>query len=668
MEWMLFDGIQHDGKNMFDQPSASRLTSLCCLAALVLTLLQGCATVSPVAPKLPSAAITKLPAGFFLPPGIFNGLGAQANAGLARKEPLFSAPMVLPIGLPTALDAQVSVYASPSTAAYFASGGLDAKANVRTWEDFLKKYKIPYRVVTSVEQLEKLQPSVLLMPSAVALSEREKLAVIGFRAKGGSLLASWLTGVRNEKGEWRGFDFMHQALDAKVVGTTELEKNDTFLIPHGDNPVSHSLPSGLRVWMERVIDWYPLRLVGQHTAANIMDWGRKVEIEKPSGTVVFDERRQSSGRLSRSVVLGYPERLWTSADPKALEAIAHNALMWLLRQPDAFVSAWPQPYASATVMAVGAAETVEEADLRFAKTYEKSGGRATYYLTGEKAAKSASVLKQIQARGHEVAYYGDRFEAYKGQSHDNQSKRMDSMLLAVKNAGFGLRANAGFYAPLESYDETTEQLLKERAFGHLLAYKGASESRLPFFVASETIVSQDSAMVILPRTQNSPEYLTEEDPENGLANFLGEIELSHQMGALSVITFPNQNLLTKEQMAEILEYLGSRKDRMWLVTAGQAAQWWRERETVRSYLEVDAGTPVLRVLITGKTPLKSAVSVWVNLPSPGSMLRLLAQGSASTLKVTRVDAWRAAVALEGLPPGEYRWNVYFDSPATQPTP
>jgi len=214
-------------KNMLEQPSASRLTSLCCLAALVLTLLQGCATVSPVAPKLPSAAITKLPAGFFLPPGFFNRLGAQADTGTAQKEPLFSAPMVLPIGLPTALDAQVSVYASPSTAAYFASGGLDAKVNVRTWEDFLKKYKIPYRVVTSVEQLEKLQPSVLLMPSAVALSEREKLAVIGFRAKGGSVLASWLTGVRNGKGEWRGFDFMHQALDATVVGTTELEKKTT---------------------------------------------------------------------------------------------------------------------------------------------------------------------------------------------------------------------------------------------------------------------------------------------------------------------------------------------------------------------------------------------------------------------------------------------------------
>ena len=159
-------------------------------------------------------------------------------------------------------------------------GGVDAKVNIRIWETFLRKYNITFRIVSSIEQLEGIQSGVLLLPSSVALSEREKQAVIGFRAKGGSVLASWLTGVRNEKGEWRGFDFMANALDTMVVGNTEEAEDDTFMMPYGDSPITHHLPAGLRVWLARPKEWYPLRLIGRHPAAQIMDWSRAIYIRK----------------------------------------------------------------------------------------------------------------------------------------------------------------------------------------------------------------------------------------------------------------------------------------------------------------------------------------------------------------------------------------------------
>ena len=47
------------------------------------------------------------------------------------------------------------------------------------------------------------------------------------------MLASWLTGVRSENGAWIGFDFMERALDVKVVGTTQADNDDRFMMPHG---------------------------------------------------------------------------------------------------------------------------------------------------------------------------------------------------------------------------------------------------------------------------------------------------------------------------------------------------------------------------------------------------------------------------------------------------
>jgi hypothetical protein len=462
---------------------------------------------------------------------------------------------------------------------------------------------------------------------------------------------------------------MENSLDVKVVGNNEGEKDDSFLMPHGDNPVIHALPAGQRVWMEHAKDWYPLRLAGRNSAADIMDWSRTVTVGKPSSSMVFDERRQPSGNISRSVVLGYPERLWRSGDPKALEAIAHNSLMWLLRQPSAFVSNWPYPYASAFVMAVGAYEVVVDVDLLFAKMMEDAGGRATYYMLSENALKSSKVLQQIQARGHEVAYHGDRFEGLKDLPLAVQAKRMDTMVSEMKAAGFDIPTNAGFDPPMASYDQVTEKLLKDRGVGHILAFMGTTDARLPYFAPMDAGTPRPgNAMVILPRTQSGPEDLLDLNPDTGLDTFLSELAVVEQMAGLSVASIPNQSLLTNEQQAEIFKYLKARQQRMWLATAGQVAEWWREHDRVSARLESAAPAPLLTITINGKDRLKKAAAVWVNLPESGNSLRLVARGNhEKSPRIASVDGWRAAVVLEGFAPGEYQWQVYFDRPTASGT-
>ncbi len=559
----------------------------------------------------------------------------------------------------------VHLYASPTTESYLKSGGLDAKNNLRIWEVFLRKYKIPFQLITSVDRLESATAGVLLLPTSVALSAREKLAVVNFRAKGGSVLASWLSGVRGDRGEWLGFGFMESALDAKVVGDTRAEEEENFMMPYGDNPITHHLPAGMRVWLEVVKETYPLRLVGRNPAAHIMDWSRTFAPDKTGTVIVFDEKIQSTGRLSRSVVLGYPERLWLASDPKLLEAIAHNALTWLLRQPDIYKSAWPQAYRSAVVFAVDSSDEFNSADLDLANLLKKNGMMATYYALTQIVLKSVPVLKQIQAQGHEIAFLADRFIGFRDQPAATQATRMNTMRMEMANSGLVIPADSGFHPPMDSYDKTTEQLIYANGFGHFVSFMDTTDASLPFIATPlGTNSSVSTPTVVLPRTSSGPEDAMETgDAEEGLKAFLSELDLSQKMSSLSVLRLAQQTFITKEQWDDIFSHLKSPNAKTWVATAGQVADWWRERERVSFTLEPDPIAPLLSVTIKGNSPLKQAVSLYVNLPESRNVMRLVSRtDSGNSVKIVAVDAWRSALVLNDLSPGTYRWQLYFDRP------
>jgi hypothetical protein len=642
-------------------PFPKGLAKLCVLILACLYGLLGCASNSPVSPNT-SQANGEVPAGFFIPPKAFALPKGKTATPIGKSYPVFSSPET-----PTRFVQKVVLYVSKSTQNYFGKAGIDAGYGPQVWEVFLKKYKIPYQIANTQSQLEGSTAGVLILPSTVALSAQERKAIVNFRAKGGSVLATWLCGVRDENGEWLGFDFMETALDAKVIGDTSGEKDDNFLMPNGDSPVTNTLPAGRRVWLERVKEWYPLRLSGRYGAAHIMDWSRTFTVDKETTVMVFDEHPLATNRASRSVVLGYPERLWQSANPEHLEAINYNALSWLLRLPNAYKPAWPAPYSSAMALAIGAAEVVAFPDMAFAGLLESIGARATYYSVSEHTHKSAKNLTELQSHGHELAYMGDTFNGFNGQPINTQASRFEKMRLKFKEAGLAMPENPGFHAPTDSYDKTTESLLRQNGYGHYISFMDATESRLPFIAESPDQASPSkAATVVLPRTQRGPEDATEEgDVDDGLNSFFGELTLAQKMGGLSVVRLPTQSILPIEDWTKVVEDFKTRKDHMWMATGTQIAQWWRERERVTAYIEGTANSSDLVVDVRGSAAVKNNVVVWVNLPISNGQLMLVnidkSVSQVETPKTFSVDQWRAGISLIDLKPGSYRWRLQFKS-------
>ena len=580
---------------------------------------------------------------------------ATPSANLANR----AAPDITQKLVATTLP-PVYLYQSPNTRTFLAAGGVNYQNNIDIWHLLLKRLDVPFELTDKIEVLNAsgAERGLVLLPSAVALSSAERQTLARFHERGGAILATWLCGVRNEHGQWLGFNFMENVLDTKVSGTTEAEQDDTFLIPYGASPINHQLPSGLRVWTERIANWYPLRLSGPNLAARMMDWSRTTSPDKTSGLISFNQRQAQAGG-ARSVVFGYPERLWFSADPKAFDALAGDAIFWLLRQPAVYQASWPHPYRSAFVVTVGASDFSEQADLTFAKQTAAANWRATYYVVSEHVNENREMLKKIQQAGHDIGYFGDKLASFQNQSANQQKKRIDTMLAEVRESEIEPASPPGFKAPLDVFDATTLRLLRAKGFGHVIADQGAAETRLPHWAAGS-----GEPLALLPRTISAPEDLMGDNtPAKAIGAFGHEVEVADAMGSLGVVSVPSSSSLTAAQWGQILDHIKQRGPQLWLASANQVVDWWRERSRVKVSLNTDVTPALLTLEVTGEGPVQQPFSLLVNLPRPASKPHLIADGhSQSAPKIESFDALRGALIFANLPPGTWHWYLSFSNP------
>lgn len=577
-----------------------------------------------------------------------------------KRRPASATPSKVPAILP---DVSVWLYASLASQSQLMQFGADPTSGVRTWENYLGANKIPFsRITTAIDMGRIPNVGVLILPSAVALSEDERQAVIQWRNRGGSILSTWLTATHSETGKFTGYEFMRDVLDVQVVGNTEKEVDDTFMMVHGDSVVAHSLPAGTRVWLERVPQQLPLRLIAKQSAAQIMSWSRGYDTNKPSGLLTFDEREMPSGKFSRTATMGYPEQNWVRSDPKQLNALTGDILSWLQRQPQVYLGAWPYPYQGALLVAVQAAETVADVDVAFAKALKDVGGRATYYVHGGNVAKAAEAIKKVQALGHEIGYLGDLFEGFKDQPESTQAERLDAMQQQIASASITIPTPASFSPPLDSYDKTTQRVLAEHKFDNYVAFMELTDTCLPFFANR----SEDGSgqMAVLSRTQIAPEEsLDADDPAAGFNSFLEGLDISVSMGCLSIVRLPAQSLLTPEQRKQLLDKIQTLRKRAWTVSAKQITQWWRNRERVSVALHPHPKGYLLTVSVKHPVTSKEPLSILVNLPQRNSRVRLQALGKVKKVPaVIEIDPWRVAVILHEPPIGQQEWLLQFEEP------
>ena len=96
---------------------------------------------------------------------------------------------------------RVILYTSSSSKTYFAGLGGNYEVLLAPWRNYFQSRKVKFLEIQSASQLRKEQSGVLILPSAVALGDDERVEILAFRAKGGRHPLQ--LGNRYQKWQWR---------------------------------------------------------------------------------------------------------------------------------------------------------------------------------------------------------------------------------------------------------------------------------------------------------------------------------------------------------------------------------------------------------------------------------------------------------------------------------
>jgi peptidoglycan/xylan/chitin deacetylase (PgdA/CDA1 family) len=592
-------------------------------------------------------------------------LGARAGRWIVRlvAASFFS----LSAGLGTGIAATASflepvyLYASPNTAAFFTANGSNYDSMRARWREYLRTYYGgAYKDTSRANLLAGLPPGVLVLGSAVLLDEQERKAIRTFADSGGSILATWGTGARDGRGQWVGYGLLEDLLQMKVTGQVTQEDNLRFVNTFGDHPITWAVPGGSRIFLGEIAE-SPLRVESPNLAGRYFDWQRFPAPKNTNGAIAYLEKGNS-----RRVYFGIPESSWDYDERSEWPKVMDSAVAWLRHQPRIFKATWPDGALSAQLLEMDTEDKYPNA-LNFAAELDNANIRGTFYSLTSIALKHREVVQKLSEK-HEIGYHAEVHVGFKGKAPDAQQARINTMVSDMKDI-VGTRAMpkiTGFRAPTESWDATTEKLLRKSGVRHHVTDPAATEARIPAFSSSEPALSTEDAIVVLPRTQMDDLNYQGLNLSTEKASELLSLDFDylHEAGALGVLSVHSQNYAPEGLMAKLtppyIKRLQQHREDVWAASGEEFEGWWRARERVNFDAVRTKGT---QFTFEVRAPAKvKGLTFFVTHPAANVLPKAVKSDSAGTPQpeIKRLDAYRSALIFkQELKVGRYTYSVEF---------
>jgi peptidoglycan/xylan/chitin deacetylase (PgdA/CDA1 family) len=404
-----------------------------------------------------------------------------------------------------------------------------------------------------------------------------------------------------------------------------------------------------------------LRAKGAMVAARFMNWAR---IPNPAlrdeGAVLYAEPSLPQGRL---VYFAFAESSW-SAHPNVAYGLIDDSIQWLQREPQLVRAAWPNAKQAANAIEMDTEQGFANAT-NFLSMMQGVDYPTTFYVLTSVGQQFPDLLQKLY-REAEVGYHGDIHIGFKDQPESTQLERLQAMRKQMASViADPVRIN-GFRAPTEGYDATTERLVHALGVRHHVADPNRSDGRLPLLAKIPGVQPADD-VVVLPRTQRDDinlywEKLSVEQTTQAL---IDDTELALDNAALGLLSIHTQNYakgsVLYQAMPGYLLHIKQYKDRLWLASTGQIADWWRERERFRINSRFSGKRLEMDVSVVGKEPVKGGTVVLM-LPQKNARPTVKSTkttGYQPTLKI--LDAYRVAIVFGELNPGDYSYQVSFNN-------
>ncbi|MEI8399549.1 MAG: polysaccharide deacetylase family protein [Alcaligenaceae bacterium] len=554
----------------------------------------------------------------------------------------------------------VLLYSSPSTSQYFLKSGGNYDQLLTQWTGFLGARNINFKKVDQLTALTDNPSSTLVLASAVALSQTEREAIMRHHAAGGSVLTTWATGTWDQGGKWTGWDFL-EGLGAEFAGETATQELG-FLVVRGETPITSSIAAGQRLVLSAARESI-IRFKGVQTAAvRLLNWDRIAKESAPDdGVVLFKDQ---PGRRGRVVIFGFPETAWGNAE-QSLYPLIDGSLQWLDRKPLITRAAWPEAKTAAQSISMDTEEGFLNS-LAFADLLRQKTLPATFFVLTSVARQFPEALTKLATR-FELGLHGDVHTGFKGQSAKVQSDRIDTMRRDIQQVLPKYQTIKGFRPPLEDYDITTEQTLVKNGFLYEVVDPARSDARLPVF--TKNAVPNQAELVVLARTQRDDLNLLasptvqQQEPKKILQMLDQDLDMVVNNGALGVLSIHSQNFGLDSPLVSVLpvffDTLLSRKDMIWVATAGDIAQWWADRSRVALNTIARGLNVEVEVTVFGKQPVeKFALIVMTPTLGKAPQVASLKVGMPRP-EIVELDPLRYRILFPVLKPGNYSYEVSF---------
>jgi peptidoglycan/xylan/chitin deacetylase (PgdA/CDA1 family) len=558
------------------------------------------------------------------------------------------------------------LYVSPDTVSYYAREGINYESILQHWRSVLKKEGIKPSVVSNFSAVHKGTGSVVILASAVALSDIEKRQLRDFQDRGGGILATWALASRNRSGIFQGYEYLESLFGIKIVGEIGKDSPLRFLNIAGDTPITLGYPSGQRVWLDKLSEKW-LGIDGGNEAALYSDWTRNIHPEHAAAGVAYGTTGKEND--ARWVMLGFPETSW-GVQADRLHGLLESSLQWLAHGVAAGKPSWPIPYDSAYVVEMDTEEGFENAP-RLARMMDDIDAPATFYCVTSEALRHPEMVRALNVR-HEIGFHGDVHNSFLYDLRGVQSARLDQMQQAMSKILGQPVPLPGFRAPKEEYDQNTEKLLAEKGFGHHVVDPNRTDARVPFLYQVAVAENNGSDLVILPRTQRDDFNLsidsTSKDEEKRLLDALiTDFEASLQMRAMGLLSVHTQHFGMQSALADVmpafLHHMSQKRDRVWITTGGKIAEWWRDRERLEYRIDGNSERFTLNVNIPDKARFTRGALIITNAWAGSAPTVRPLEPSSSAIKLKPMDDLRTAVILDDLPAGAHSFEVVSESRA-----
>jgi peptidoglycan/xylan/chitin deacetylase (PgdA/CDA1 family) len=533
------------------------------------------------------------------------------------------------------------VYTSEPSAAFFPDSGYYTRL-VGRWDALLESAGAEVSHISGAPSLDSLPAGdLLVVPAAVCLGEEERGAIHRYVMRGGDLLATWATGVRDADCEWVGYRFLQDLAEADAAGTVAKGPPTYLVVPHG-SVLAAGFPPGTRVELEPE-PWTTLR--ADASGVFWSDWALNPRAAPGGGAAgaAIARTADSGGRIAW---LG--SRLDVGASPRdqrLLDRLVQNAALWAAGHLLVDVEPWPDGYRAALSVTQDVEDNFRNSR-RLAERFREIGVPVTFFVVTQLALENPELAEVLRSAG-EVGTHGVDHRQLGGRLWSTQLAGLRQARADVA-AWTGVEP-VGFRPPRELYDELTLEAWA------LLGGRYVAGSNSARTAAPEIFHLRSGRIVVLPRVVDDDYAVMvlrgRTSPDSLRAAFQAALDKTRSLGGLDLVTLHTQLIDWDARIGAVESVVRSARESgdVWIAAAAELAEWWLRRSGVElAVREREDGSAVLSVRNTGGDPVSS---VWLHVYLPEDGSTYAAPEIGETIVESEYGAWGLRVKLPALAPG-----------------